>query len=76
MSFTSIAVRERHDPQRLLRVSIEVISPETKVLCDEFAFTKKWRPISTLRILRAADAGRGDTENGLRQSPWGWATGA
>lgn len=55
-SFNAAGIKERSDLQRLLRNQIEVISPETLVVCEEFGeWDESKRRIDLLGIDRDAN---------------------
>jgi hypothetical protein len=55
VSFSTLGIRERQDIQRILRECLEVIAPETMVLCEEFGdWEDSKRRIDLLGVDRAA----------------------
>src|SRR5438876_9985854 len=55
-TFSAVGLRERGDLQRLLREQVEVISPETLVIAEEFGqWEESWRRIDLLGLDREAN---------------------
>ncbi|QDU09040.1 DUF4268 domain-containing protein [Gimesia aquarii] len=55
-SYAKVGVKERHDLQRLLRIQVDVISPDTLVIAEEFGeWTEGSRRIDLLGVDKAAN---------------------
>src|SRR5690349_16387300 len=55
-TFSTFGIRERYDLQRLLRDQVDLISPDTLIICEEFAdWTDSKRRIDLLGIDKQAN---------------------
>ena len=55
-TFSAVGLRERGDLQRLLKGQIEIIAPDTMVICEEFGdWDGSWRRIDLLGLDKDAN---------------------